>query len=1396
MRARVLLFLAALPGLPLLLAAGNPLPGGPDNGPRTTDNGPIPGIVFVAAPIFDERTDGGVGVYQGAYHWRDSYIYARSATYNRPERTMGPMRPGRNLYSLVPARPGGKLTRLAHLTSGAVFKPEPSFDGKKVLFAMRRDGEDWFHLYEVNVDGSGLRQLTDGPFNDFAGAYLPDGRIVFCSDRTGYLEEYHEERTETLFVMKGDGTGIQQLTFLPGTYFEPTVMRDGRILFSFWDAFHIDVPPFDKHETFLMTVNPDGTEERHLFGSGQYRFFNRERHSGIGLTQPRELPDGRILVQSEMGPSLLDLRAGLSVRDALAPIFPGTTSIQTGGTTHRAHLSPLGTRSTAYPLQDGRILYSRTEPGARDSGIWVCDPDTRAEELVHNIPNYAEFDAVPVLVERPKPSVLPSRSPSPPWPPSPTKGRGGSKPSPPSPLVGEGGGGVRGPTARFLVVAGRVSDNPERAEALKRARFFRVVEAEYTGVTTSSHTNLETRILGTVPILPDGSAYFEAPADTPIFLDPIDAGGNRVLMKWSYPNTSVAVGTHYPATQMAYMAGRPGETHSCYGCHATQTDAVPNTAVMAVKYGPVKVTRESTDLQYRRNDPEAYRRQARLDEVEKYAHWLMSHTPTLRARACEMLMYCEDLPGQVVVGCEKGPEGGRPILEEAREFVPTSLAGLLTDKGVEVRRAAALALTRLARTSEAEALRKALTDPDWQVRFSAAAALEALGQTAALKGEPLAAKVGASPWEALGRQPLTPEGRKRLHAELARPLPDVLAIRAAGKVQDKSAVKLLVPWLKRHEQEYHAAEAAVALGRIGTPEAVAALWEAARSEIPNKRVHISRYLQQGPRPEEYALLKALILADARVALRDLYLLIAMLPNTFMEKPRFEDRMRAESQRVLMPRLLMQRSGWRRGAVDLLIEALQGKQQPNDPLYQQLLKGINLERPFSEHGRPFPVVKQIGGEEALWLLGCLIEPGADLDTPAKRQELENLVVPFLTSKNQRERVDAAVLLGLTGFGPKAAAALAAEIARPYPFPEIASMGKGMPDPNERDKAYMVLALARHAPDVAKVKPFADPKTMYRDIRYGMARGLALRGKADAIPLLVEMATRDPIVLVRQQARYALADIQDAHRLAGKAVPEVKLPAPQPLEALYPPRGLKWKDTSFRELPADVARPPVEPKALAGFLNEQLVPGHFRSLNFAQASGAQHMMIARVEQTRRAFEALARQPGEAARKQLLAALDTPFPYAHYLAAKALAERGDREAVPVLVRKLDQYLKAQDTVGFWWCCEALGRLKAKEALPVLARHAVAANPPGTYGPEGMAVGHAAARALARIAADSKQADVARLLKNTNVWLRAGALRGLAEAQAPGVRGLLRAALDPEEPALVRQEARVQLARLQDRD
>src|SRR5262249_31318298 len=149
--------------------------------------------------------------------------------------------------------------------------------------------------------------------------------------------------------------------------------------------------------------------------------------------------------------------------------------------------------------------------------------------------------------------------------------------------------------------------------------------------------------------------------------------------------------------------------------------------------------------------------------------------------------------------------------------------------------------------------------------------------------------------------------------------------------------------------------------------------------------------------------------------------------------------------------------------------------------------------------------------------------------------------------------------------------------------------------------------------------------------------------------------------------------------------------------------------FAEFNRDLARPPADAAGLKDYLAAHLTPGSFRNLNNAQASGAQQMMIAHAEEVRRGLAAWRGHPGESGLKPLLAALDTPYPFAHHLAAQTLAERGDAEAVPVLTGKLDAYLKAQDTVGFWWCCEALARLKARNALPVLARHAVPANPAG---------------------------------------------------------------------------------------
>lgn len=1392
----------------------------------------LPGVVFVSDDIFGAKHENPDYPRPGTSHWREGYLYHRATTQHVLERTTTPTRPGRNLYTLIPAGPEGTLRRITHLTDGEVFDPEPSYDGSRILFSMRRDGEDWFNLYEIGADGTGLVQLTDGPFNDVYAVYLPDGRIVFVSDRAGYLEEYHEERTEVLWIMEADGTGIEQLTFNPGTVFDPTVLADGRILFSLWDTFMLNLPPADKHETYLMTIRPDGTDEGHFFGAREHPFFNRERHSGVALTQSGQMPDGTVLVQSEMGPSILDVRRGLDARDNLWPIFPCTTSLQLGGATHRVHLSPTGSRTTPYPLPDGRVLLAATLPGARDLGIYVADPTTREMELIFNDPKTAEFDPRPILIERPLPAVLPP------------KGRLAKRRSRAD--RNEGRVAIT-PWARFVVAAGRSADDPEREKELSRARYFQVVEALHTAVTSSSHTNLATRILGVVPIRADGSAYFEAPADTPLFLEPLDAAGRRIEYDWRHPETSVPVGSKQILTEMTYITARAGETKSCSGCHTRLHESVdPDTPASALARRPVRVDRDLTDLMYRRNEPDEYRCQARIGEASKYRPWLKSPKADVRRRACELLAAVEDRSEEDVM----------------------AIGRLLDDESTPVRREAARALARLGTPDSVPGLIDALEDTDWQVRFNAAVALEAItactppgdhdGDAARRFYVELVDRLGGAEgvrkaisqgpgalepfgqngdelfrrwFEAAGRLgPDAPDSaraivRRALDVPLPPPVtfqpyagrrhvlegepPQMGAIRAAGRMQDTDCVGPLVPWLSRAEYQDHATETAVALGRIGTPKAVNALWTALREQVPNLKPFQTRYLQRGPRPEEYALLRGLILAGAAPAMEDVSLLISMLPGSFLEKPRYEDRLRPESQRVLLGRLLLDNAGLRTRVAKLLVDVLDGQPPAtDDPLYAEVVEGINLERPFAEHRRPFPVVKQIEPEQALWFLGCLAVDWTEVP--------ESLILPYLASENWRERIDGAVLLDVLGFGPQAADELFLEAAKPYSFSEIMGIGKSHYDTNFRDKCYMVAALAHHAEDVTRLQTFADPRARYRDVRYGLAIGLGHRGRTDGIELLRRLATGDPISAVRREARQSLWAIQEQHRLAGKPVPSIELGEVMALEAWHPPRGLNWpapvvirRGAGFQ--PAEAGYNPAPQsdvnlsknlkdlavEDLARLVAAGLEKGNYRDLNNSnnQAPGTNAMMIRGIRSFDRAVALLTERDRKSAGPLLKRMLDSPYPFAHYLALREYSGEASADEEQLLLAQLDRFANSSDTARFYWACQALADRDVQAALPKLAQLASAENPAGLHGPLGMGLGYPAAKALARLTGSIDHAEVQRLLGSENIWLRAGALAGLTEARAPGIERLLRDLAETHPSGVVFDHARVGLAQLGDR-
>ncbi|NQU22537.1 MAG: PD40 domain-containing protein [Candidatus Nealsonbacteria bacterium] len=94
-----------------------------------------------------------------------------------------PMKVGRKLCVLSPARPGVKPRVLCDAGRGAIGSPSVSFDGKWIYVSMARDGDPLFHIYRLPAAGGPPQQLSDGPFHDIDPAELPDGRIVFTSTR-------------------------------------------------------------------------------------------------------------------------------------------------------------------------------------------------------------------------------------------------------------------------------------------------------------------------------------------------------------------------------------------------------------------------------------------------------------------------------------------------------------------------------------------------------------------------------------------------------------------------------------------------------------------------------------------------------------------------------------------------------------------------------------------------------------------------------------------------------------------------------------------------------------------------------------------------------------------------------------------------------------------------------------------------------------------------------------------------------------------------------------------------------------------------------------------------------------------------------------------------------------
>ncbi|MGL5562743.1 MAG: TolB family protein, partial [Tannerellaceae bacterium] len=178
-----------------------------------------------------------------------------------------------------------EIKTLISLPDGVVRDPELSYDGTKVLFSMRKNKDDGFHIYEMNVDGSELKQLTKAnDVSDIDPVYLPDGGIAFSSTRQPKYCMCNRHIMANLYRMNADGSNITQIGI--STLFEghASVLSDGRILYDRWE--YVDRNFGDAQG--LWTVNPDGTKHAVYYG-------NNTKSPG-GVLDARQIPGTETVV--------------------------------------------------------------------------------------------------------------------------------------------------------------------------------------------------------------------------------------------------------------------------------------------------------------------------------------------------------------------------------------------------------------------------------------------------------------------------------------------------------------------------------------------------------------------------------------------------------------------------------------------------------------------------------------------------------------------------------------------------------------------------------------------------------------------------------------------------------------------------------------------------------------------------------------------------------------------------------------------------------------------------------------------------------------------------------------------------------------------------------------------
>lgn len=423
------------------------------------------------------------------------------------------------------------------------------WNGDRVMFTQVGADKRW-NVFEVKLDGNGYRPLVENEEPDlefYDGTYLPDGRVIAVSN-IGYQGVpcvNGSDPVGNMILFNPEDKSLRRLTFDQDANWNPVVMNNGRVMYTRWE--YTDLTHY--YSRIVMHMNPDGTENKALYGSGSMfpnSTFDIQPLPGLGSAfigiisgHHGVARSGRLI--------LFDPAKGRKGNQGMIQEIPYRNRPIQELVKDRLvdGVWPQFIKPT--PVSDKYFLVAAKLDANALWGIYLVDVYDNVTCIYQS---EGEGYISPVLVQkRITPPLIPDRV------------KLGDKEATffiQDIYEGEGLRGIPRGTVKSL-----------RLHAYEYAYVKTPSDHNWHGIQSGWDIK---RILGTVPVEEDGSVIFKAPANTPISIQPLDKDG--VAIQW----------------MRSWVTGQPGEMVSCVGCHEDQNQIPIPKRVIASRKSPSPLT--------------------------------------------------------------------------------------------------------------------------------------------------------------------------------------------------------------------------------------------------------------------------------------------------------------------------------------------------------------------------------------------------------------------------------------------------------------------------------------------------------------------------------------------------------------------------------------------------------------------------------------------------------------------------------------------------------------------------------------------------------------------------------------------------------------------------------------